>query len=60
MHFEYNDKTKDLINRVRDFMIEHIYPNEEEMLGQIQEGDHWEPIPMCGIYSYRKVSVARA
>ena len=46
MHFEYNEKTQDLIKRVREFMIEHIYPNEQEMLGQIQSGDHWEPIPM--------------
>ena len=46
MDFEYNEKTQDLIKRVRAFMIEHIYPNEEEMLGQISAGDRWEPIPM--------------
>jgi acyl-CoA dehydrogenase len=49
MHFEYNEKTQDLIKRVRAFMIEHIYPNEEEMLGQISAGDRWEPIPMLEI-----------
>ena len=46
MHFEYNEKTQGLVKRVREFMIEHIYPNEQEMLGQIESGDHWEPIPM--------------
>ena len=46
MHFEYNEKTQDLIKRVREFMIEHIYPNEQEMLGQIKDGNPWEPIPL--------------
>ena len=46
MHFEYNEKTQGLIKRVREFMIEHIYPNEQEMLGQIKDGNPWEPIPL--------------
>ncbi len=28
MNFEYSDKVKDLVQQVRDFMDEHIYPNE--------------------------------
>jgi len=28
MNFEYSDKVKDLIQQVRDFMDQHIYPNE--------------------------------
>ena len=37
MHFEYNDKTQQLLAQVREFMIEHLYPNEAEMLAQIEE-----------------------
>ena len=46
MDFEYNDKTQHLLGQVREFMIEHIYPNEAEMLAQIADGDRWQPIPM--------------
>ena len=27
-------------------MTAHVYPNEEEMLAQIDEGDRWQPIPL--------------
>jgi acyl-CoA dehydrogenase len=46
MHFEYNDKSQQLIAQVRDFMIEHVYPNEAEMLAQIDDGDRWAPYPL--------------
>jgi len=46
MHFEYNEKTQHLIAQVRDFMIEHIYPNEAEMFAQIDAGDRWAPYPL--------------
>ncbi|MBI4693990.1 MAG: acyl-CoA dehydrogenase family protein [Gammaproteobacteria bacterium] len=46
MDFAYNDKTRKLGQAVADFMIEHVYPNEEEMLAQIEEGDRWQPIPL--------------
>ena len=38
MHFEYSDKTKGLIERLRGFMDEHIYPNEERYHREVMEG----------------------
>ena len=46
MHFEYSDKTKDLMARLQAFMDEHIYPNERNYHQQIEEGDRWEPLPI--------------
>ncbi len=43
MHFDYSDKVKALQKRVSDFMDEHIYPNEETFVSQINEGDRWQP-----------------
>ncbi|MEM9289803.1 MAG: acyl-CoA dehydrogenase family protein, partial [Pseudomonadota bacterium] len=44
MHFDYSDKTKDLIERLEHFMDKHIYPNEETYAQQLAEGDRWTPI----------------
>lgn len=46
MNFEYSDKTQQLLAQVREFMIEHIYPNEAEMFAQIDSGNRWEPYPL--------------
>jgi acyl-CoA dehydrogenase len=46
MNFEYNEKSQQLIAQVREFMIEHVYPNEAEMFAQIAEGDRWAPYPL--------------
>ena len=46
MNFEYNDKSQQLLAQVREFMIEHVYPNEAEMFAQIDEGDRWAPYPL--------------
>jgi acyl-CoA dehydrogenase len=43
MHFEYSDKVKALQKRVGDFMDEHVYPNEERFVREINEGDRWQP-----------------
>jgi hypothetical protein len=32
--------------RVEAFMTEHIYPNEEELFAQVNEGDRWQPVPL--------------
>lgn len=32
-------------DRVRNFMIEHVYPGELQMLQQLADGDRWQPIP---------------
>ncbi|MEM6833013.1 MAG: acyl-CoA dehydrogenase family protein [Pseudomonadota bacterium] len=44
MHFDYSDKTKDLMERLEHFMDKHIYPNEETYAQQVAEGDRWTPI----------------
>ena len=46
MDFGYSKKTQDIRDRVADFMEEHIYPNEQEMWAQIEDGDRWQPIPL--------------
>jgi acyl-CoA dehydrogenase len=43
MSFEPSEKVKDLAARVRAFMDEHVYPNEETFHRQIDEGDRWQP-----------------
>jgi len=45
MDFEYSDKVKDLINRVRGFMNEHVHPNEATHTGQVSENP-WETPPV--------------
>src|SRR5438093_5458978 len=42
MNFEFTEKTKDLQRRLQAFMDEHIYPNEERFLDEI-ERDRWKP-----------------
>jgi len=44
MDFEHNDRTRDLLERVGAFMEEHIYPNEQTYLDQVEAmGDDWTP-----------------
>ena len=45
MDFEYSDKVKDLNNRVRGFMNEHVHPNEATHTGQVSENP-WETPPV--------------
>ena len=42
MIFEYTDKVKALQERVGAFMDEHVYPNEETLEAQVNEGDRWQ------------------
>ncbi len=42
MSFEFNEKTKDLLQRLQVFMDEHIYPNEHRFHEEIQR-DRWKP-----------------
>ena len=47
MDFEANEKTKTLIGKLRRFMDEHIYPNEEEYYRQHGAmPDRWQVPPM--------------
>src|SRR5260370_16880440 len=42
MNFELSEKTKALQARLQAFMDEHIYPNEQRFLKEI-ESDRWNP-----------------
>jgi alkylation response protein AidB-like acyl-CoA dehydrogenase len=47
MNFEYSDKTKDLLARVRAFMDRHVYPNVERFNAELNEGgDRWKVVPV--------------
>jgi acyl-CoA dehydrogenase len=43
MNFEFTDKVKSLQQRLRAFMDEHIYPNEQRYLDEINPDDRWHP-----------------
>ena len=45
MDFEYSDKVKDLIERVRGFMAAHVYPNETTHTEQLA-ADPWRTPPV--------------
>ena len=46
MDFEYSDKVKELQKRLTEFMNQYIYPNEDKVTEQINEGDRWQPVPI--------------
>ena len=46
MMFDYSDKSRALIDRVRAFMDEHIYPNEARYEREVAEGDRWKILPV--------------
>ncbi len=43
---EFNERTRALQQKLRDFMDEHIYPNEAKMAEQHAAGDHWGHPPL--------------
>jgi acyl-CoA dehydrogenase len=47
MNFEYSDRTKDILARVRAFMDKHVYPNVERFDRELNEaGNRWKVIPV--------------
>jgi len=42
MNFDFGEKTRELQYRLQAFMDEHIYPNEQRFLDEI-ESDRWKP-----------------
>ena len=46
MEFEHSEKVRTLQARVEAFMAERIYPNEEELFAQVNEGDRWQPVAL--------------
>jgi acyl-CoA dehydrogenase len=43
MFFELSPRTRELREKVLDFMAEHIYPNEKTFFSEIATGDRWQP-----------------
>lgn len=43
MNFDYTPKTQELIDRVKAFMDEHVYPNEHRFEEEVAQGDRWQP-----------------
>jgi len=47
MHFDYSDQTKEVCERVEDFMERYILPNEQTYYDQLEEGDNrWKVVPI--------------
>ena len=70
MEFEHSEKVRALQARVEAFMADEVYPNEEALFAQVNEGDRWQPgrcstnsrrrraRPECGTCSCRKANTA--
>jgi hypothetical protein len=41
VEFEHSEKVRALQARVAAFMAEEIYPNEEALFAQVDEGNRW-------------------
>ncbi len=46
MNFEYSAKTREMIGRVRAFMDEHVYPNEQRYADELASGERWKVLPV--------------
>ena len=46
MDFDHTPKVQDLLARVNAFMDEHVYPNEQRYLDEVDDGDRWQPVPL--------------
>jgi acyl-CoA dehydrogenase len=46
MDFAYSDKVRALQKRLQAFMDEHIYPNEDTYVAQLNQGDRWQIPPV--------------
>ena len=44
MHFEYSKRTQEMLERLRAFMDEHIYPNEARYEEEAHKGERWKVI----------------
>lgn len=45
MDFTFTPKVQKLQEKLSNFMDEHVYPNEERMEAEVEEGDRWGPVP---------------
>ena len=58
MQFEFSQRAKEFQQRLRAFMDEHIYPNEEAVGEQLDAGPtRWKPIPLIEELSHAGVKL---
>ena len=43
MDFSHSDKVKKLQAQVSDFIAQHVYPAEADIIAEIDSGDRWQP-----------------
>ena len=46
MIFDYSPKTIELIDKLRTFMGQHIYPNEARYEEEVSQGERWKVLPL--------------
>lgn len=44
--FQVSERAKEIYQKLRAFMQEHVYPNEKLFQAQIEEGERWQPVPV--------------
>ncbi len=44
MHFDYSPRTREMLERLRAFMDEHVYPNEARYEEEAHKGERWKVI----------------
>ena len=44
MDFEYSPRTNELLQRLREFMSTHVYPNEARYEEELAEGQYWPEV----------------
>ena len=44
--FQVTPRAREIYQRLRAFMDEHVYPNEKTFHEQIAEGERWQPVPL--------------
>lgn len=45
MNFDYSERAVEIRDAVSRFMVEHVYPNEAQLLKEIEQGDRWTTLP---------------
>ena len=46
MDFDHSPKVRELLKRLSAFMDEHVYPNEDVFLRQLDDIGRWKPVPI--------------
>jgi acyl-CoA dehydrogenase len=44
--FQVSGRAKEIYQKLRAFMAEHVYPNERKFHEQVETGERWQPVPL--------------